>query len=81
MTCSNHCTQCMDSHYCNNCVQVERCVNSSYLTLCTDMAGSTYCLGCVGLENADFNILNEAYSRQEYFELEAKIFRALRIRR
>jgi len=45
------------------------------------MAGSTYCLGCVGLENADFNILNEAYSRQEYFELEAKIFRALRIRR
>ena len=34
--------------------------------LCTDC---NYCYGCVGLDRKEFHILNQPYSRREYFEI------------
>lgn len=78
------CTYCEDSEDCTGCTQSKRCKGcsaSSYLEDCRDCRESRYlhlcvaceacvhCLGCVGLEGAEFHILNERYSRKEYFDI------------
>jgi hypothetical protein len=55
---------------CHYCVDVERSVSSTRSFDCT---GCTYCFGCVGLVGKDFHILNEPYSRSEYFALTARL--------
>jgi hypothetical protein len=42
--------------------------------------GSSYCFGCVGLSGADFHILNERYSRDEYFALTRRLASELGLR-
>jgi hypothetical protein len=53
-------------------------VQSSYLVRCFDCTSSSYCYGCVGLVGKDFHILNEPYSRSEYFAITAKLKKATR---
>lgn len=72
----NNCTHCLDStslNACAYCVHSEHCANSAYLFFCRNLSDCTYCFGCVGLSKKDFHILNVSFSRQEYFELTARL--------
>lgn len=76
--CSN-CEQCHDCRACTrsrmsrSCVRsghleyCEGCEDSQYLVLCVDCTGCTQCFACVGLKNEEFCILNQRYSRKDYF--------------
>ncbi|MFO7563272.1 MAG: hypothetical protein R6X02_11565 [Enhygromyxa sp.] len=78
------CTYCEESIDCTSCTQSKRCVScekvsycedcrdckaSRYLTLCVDCRDCVHCLGCVGLEGAEFYVLNQKRTRKEYFAL------------
>ena len=49
-------------------------VNSSNIYYSHSMNSCSYCLGCFGLQNKSFCILNKQYSKEERFELANKIF-------
>lgn len=70
---STHCRESRDLFACNHCDTCERCSQSSYLVRCVDCTSCTYCFGSVGLIGKDFHILNQPYSRSEYFALVAKL--------
>jgi hypothetical protein len=69
----SHSVECVSCHTCAYCVQSELCVGSAYLTLSRNCADCTYCFGCVGLSRKDFHILNQPYSRKDYFDLVKKL--------
>lgn len=64
-----HCVDCVTCRACAYCVQSELCTGSAYLTLSKNCSDCTYCFGCVGLSKKDFHILNQPYSRREYFQI------------
>jgi hypothetical protein len=88
---SHYCTRCVDctecTHSvgcagclsCNHCESCERCVGSAYLIRCVGMSGCTYCFGCVALSRKDFHILNEPFTREEYFAKVKELRRVVRI--
>jgi hypothetical protein len=45
-----------------------------------ELADCDYCFGCVGLNGAEFLILNEPYSRQDYFEITGQLRKQLAAR-
>jgi len=50
------------------------CWPASYdLDYCVECHSSSDCFGCVGLQKAQYRILNKQYSKEEYFSLRAKI--------
>jgi hypothetical protein len=72
----NNCSHCSDSkslQNCAYCVSSENCSHSAYLSFCKNLSDCTYCFGCVGLSKKDFHILNQPFSRQDYFELTKKL--------
>lgn len=74
------CTQCKTSKGCTGCTHCEDCrdcSDSHYLTLCIDCEECVQCFACVGLSGEEFCLLNERYSRKEYFELAGKLREAL----
>ena len=77
---SAHCRASRSLIGCQHCVECENCSLSSYLVRGVGLSGCTYCFGCVGLSNKDFHILNEPYSRRDYFAITAQLAKALRIR-
>jgi hypothetical protein len=46
---------------------------SSDLEYCELIANSKNCFGCVGLNHKEFYILNQPYSREDYFKRVAEI--------
>ncbi len=56
------------SNYCIN------CRDSEYLDSCV---GCENCFGCVGLKNKSYSILNKQYSKEDYYDLVAKIKQAM----
>ena len=56
------CVNCYGSAYLQNC---DNCANSYFLKNCI---GCKDCFGCVNLKNKQYYILNEKYSKEEYFE-------------
>ena len=72
-----HCRECAACHHLANSVQCHGCINSAYLLLCRDCAECHYCFGCVGLNRKDFHILNEPYSRADYFRIVNQLVNAL----
>jgi hypothetical protein len=76
--CSN-CEQCEDCVRCtrsrgsrgctgSNYVELsDACEESQYLLLCLACVRCEQCLACVGLEGESYCILNQRYSRKEYF--------------
>lgn len=75
----NHCARCENCHLCAYSVESTSCTQSAYLTRCMSCSDCTYCFGCVGLVRKEFHILNEPYSRTDYFALVQKLRRELRI--
>jgi hypothetical protein len=78
------CTYCEESIDCTSCTQSKRCVGcekvsycgdsrdckgSRYLTLCVSCTDCVHCLACVGLDGAEFYVLNQKRTRKEYFAL------------
>jgi len=78
------CTYCEGCEDCRDCTQAKRlkgcvgcthcedcadCQSSHYLTLCIDCEDCVQCFACVGMSGEEFCVLNERYSRSEYFEL------------
>jgi hypothetical protein len=78
---------------CHDCVEAHDCADSSHLLRCRACRSASHCtdcerctlrrctsaFGCVGLTDKDFHILNESHDRQEYFEITARLAKALRI--
>jgi hypothetical protein len=64
-----HCHDCTACHDCAYCESSENCAGSSYLVMSRGCADCTYCFGCVGLSKKDFHVLNQPYSRSEYFRI------------
>jgi hypothetical protein len=56
------------------------CSGSNYLALCRSCSDCNYCFGCVGLQNKDFHILNEPYTRDAYFKLTRELERELGVK-
>ena len=75
----SHCRSCKACLGCSHCVASERCTQSAYLVRCAALSGCSYCLGCVGLSNKDFHILNEPYDRSTYFALTNKLVPSMRL--
>jgi hypothetical protein len=66
---SGHCLRCVGCHDCSHCEDALACTGSAYLLRCSFCAECNYCLGCVGLEQKEFHILNQPYTRSEYFAI------------
>lgn len=64
------CYECLDSNKLYACIFCQSCQNSSDLIHCYDCIGCKNCVGCYGLRNKQYYIMNEQYSREDY---EAKI--------
>ena len=70
------CTQSKRNRACADCSHIEDCRDcdrSRYLVWCVDCEECTHCLACVGLSGAEFCVLNERFSRREYFEMLAEL--------
>jgi hypothetical protein len=68
-TASGHCIRCTGCHDCSHCEDSRGCTHSAYLVQCSFCNDCDYCLGCVGLNDKEFHILNRPYPRSEYFAL------------
>lgn len=73
-----HCHNCEDMMGCTHCKGSSRCLQSAYLEHCLDCSSCQYCFGCVGIHGRDFHILNEPYSRSDYFKITSKLKKSLR---
>lgn len=66
------CVACGDNNYnCKFCVTCQ--VNMHNCDYCYECFSCQDCFGCVGLKKKQYCILNKQYSKEEYFELKAKI--------
>jgi hypothetical protein len=36
--------------------------------MCLNCTNCTYCFGCINLDGEDFHILNQPFTREEYFK-------------
>lgn len=62
-----------------NCV---RCYNNvANLTYCFDCTNCRELIGCVGLNNAEYRILNKQYVKSEYFALKEELIASLKRKR
>lgn len=76
------CSNCESCHECRGCTRCrscrscarsgnlefcEGCEDSQYLVLCLDCSGCTQCFACVGLKGEEFCVLNQRYTRKDYF--------------
>jgi hypothetical protein len=61
---TKRCVSCQKVSYCDD---SRECKGSRYLTLCVSCNDCVHCLACVGLEGAEFYVLNEKRTRKEYF--------------
>jgi len=77
---SKRCTQgrellaCVD---CSHSTHSAYCEQSAYVVLSYECRKCIHCFGCVGLTGQEFCILNEKYSRRDYFEAVARLKAAL----
>jgi len=69
--------ECKTCNSCAYCVKSEACSGSNYLVMCRNLSDCNYCFGCVGLSKKDFHILNQGYSRTEYFKVVARLRKEL----
>ena len=70
------CTQGRGLYECTDCTQTVHsayCEASSYLVLCYGCRECVHCFACVGLEGAEFCVLNEQLSRRDYFRRVARL--------
>ena len=76
----SHSTGCASCHASAYLAESRHCTHSAYLVRCVSCTECTYCFGCVGLSKKDFHILNQPYSRKEYFAVVEKLKKELGLR-
>lgn len=80
----SRCTQCETCQNCSNssyCVSSSNCSDSSYLIQCQDCSACVFCFGCVGLVKKEFHILNQKFSRDQYFKIVAELKKSFGMKR
>lgn len=60
----------LGTYNCNFCSYIRICSDCEYCELCFSCKN---CFGCVGLQNKQYYILNQPYSREDYFKKIAEI--------
>ncbi|MFA7278408.1 MAG: hypothetical protein WC101_05530 [Candidatus Gracilibacteria bacterium] len=75
---SELCYQVCSAHVLNNCNFCYFCVDSSNLEYCEYMINSHDCFGCISLHRKQYYILNQPYSKEDYFKKVAEIKDQLR---
>jgi hypothetical protein len=75
----SHCQASRGLLSCHHCTDTDTSMGSSYLVRCSNMTQCNYCIGCVGLSQKDYHVLNQPYDRSAYFELSRQLLRALRL--
>ncbi|MEK7524647.1 MAG: hypothetical protein AAB588_06515 [Patescibacteria group bacterium] len=70
---SESCYEIMSGGYLNNCSFCTGCWFSSDIDYCELVYNSNHCFGCVGLNHKEYHILNQPYSKEEYFKEVARI--------
>ncbi|MDA2922224.1 hypothetical protein MYX07_03075 [Patescibacteria group bacterium AH-259-L07] len=82
---SRHCFDnlyCIKGENCYDCLDIENCYGLQYSQSCVGCRDSTFlfdcrncsdCIGCVGLRNKKYYILNKPYAKEEYFEKKDKL--------
>ncbi|MCB0346646.1 MAG: GNAT family N-acetyltransferase [Bdellovibrionales bacterium] len=62
------CYECIDCTNCYGSVGLQNCDNCSSSYFLKNCIGCSDCFGCVNLRNKQYHILNEKYSKEEYFK-------------
>ena len=75
----SHCRSSRGLIACHHCVECEACSSSAYLVKCSALTNCLYCFGCVGLRGKEFHILNEPYSKSDYFALTRRLGQELKL--
>ena len=65
---SELCYDCVDSEKLYSCIGCQSCQNSSSLIFCYDCVGCQDCVGCFGIRNKKYCVMNEQYSKEDYEE-------------
>ncbi len=78
---SQLCYQICTSQALNNCNFCYFCLQSSDLEFCECVNASEFCFGCISLHRKKYYILNQPYSKEEYFKITAEIKADLRARK
>lgn len=65
---SQYTYECVDCDNLYECFFCQNCANSQNLEWCFDVEGSHDCFLCAGLRRAEYRILNQPYSKEEYTE-------------
>lgn len=63
---SELCYECIDCYHCYNLRYSQNCQNCSDSQLLFDSKGCKNCFGCVNLNNKEYYIFNQPYSKEEY---------------
>lgn len=80
-------TETLEQDYCveiEGCYQTNACAFSAKINQCANVFYSSHCnsskdlFGCVGLRAKQYCILNKQYSKEEYFDLRARIVTQMR---
>ncbi len=73
---------CIKSENCYDCLDIENCYNLQYSQSCIGCRDSMFlfdcrncsdCIGCIGLRNKQYYILNKPYTKEEYFKEKEKL--------
>lgn len=75
---SELCYQISCAHVLNNCNFCYFCTDSSNLEYCENVIASNDCFGCISLHRKQYYILNQPYTKEEYFKKVAEIKDQLR---
>lgn len=75
---SKRCVGCERVSYCED---SRDCKASRYLTLCVGCTNSVHCLACVGLDGAEFYVLNQKRTRKQYFAVLREVQALMEARR
>ena len=70
---SELCYQIANSYILNNCNFCNFCMNCSDSEFCECLIASEFCFGCISLHHKKYYILNQPYSKEEYFKVTAEI--------
>lgn len=63
---SEQCYECIDSHNCSKSFYLRECIDCHDCYLLKDCVWCKNCLGCVWLRNAEYQIFNIKYSKEEF---------------
>ena len=66
------CYECVDCRKLYECIGCRDCHNCRNLLFCYDCQSCTDCIGCAGLRQKQYCILNNQYLKEEYVKLRAK---------